>query len=763
MKDPMNLIWRKTRRAKRLLNIRYFIVGITIALYAILSHPANLRAQEDDGVSDENDPWQISADKIEYDQAQGAYVAEGHVVVSRKGKTLNADKVHLNQQNQEALAIGNVRLVSGKDILTGRQLRLNLDAETGELTDGSLFIFENHLYLSGDLIRKTGPQTFTADRITITSCDGPDPDWKITGKDLKVTIEGYGFAKHTALWAGKVPLLYSPYLIFPVKLKRQSGLLMPEMGYSNRKGSQYLQPLYWAINPHSDATFFAHYMSERGVRTGIEYRYMLSKNTMGALFADGFIDNKVDDGSPEASEQWGYEDDAVTRPNDDRYWLRMKHDQDLFWGLTGKLDLDVVSDQDYLHEFSSGYNGFDATRDYFRSTFGRDIDDDIDPVRMNRLNINGSYNHYVFNTDLRWYDDITKRRQEVPDDTLQQMPAITLEGTQQPLGSWPLYYDMATSYTYFYRVSDTSGQKADLYPRLYFPFQVFKSLTMAPSVGARATAWHLNNDEEATEGTQTSFYRTLYDIKIDTSTELFRLYNVSLAGNDKLKHAINPQVVYEFIPETDQDDLPEFDDTDRIERKNLVTYSLTNTFTARSPQIDPGDTLTNFNYHRFLRIKLAQSYDINKQNDDDPEPFSDIALELDITPRRNISLDIDAGWSIYDDELTTFSSALRLWNNRDDSLVADYRYQRESSDGAEDAIESIGLTAELKIDDHWRLRGAYERNLIDQKDIESGFGISYQSQCWGVDFDYTIEEEDQRYSVMFNLLSLGSTGQKDRL
>lgn len=700
-------------------------------------------------------PWQIQADKIQYNEELGIYEAVGNVVVSRQGRTLSADMVQLNQISQDALAIGNVRLISEKDILRGRRLRMNLESETGELSGGSVFIHQNHFYLSGDLIRKTGVQTYTADRFTGTTCDGPDPDWKITGRDLKVTIEGYGFSKHATLWAGIVPVLYSPYLIFPVKLKRQSGLLIPEIGYSQRKGNQYLQPLFWAINEHSDATLFAHYMSERGTRMGIEYRYILSDRSQGAFMAEGFSDRQVDDGSQQASEQWGYEDDDAARPNDDRYWVRMKHDQQLPGGLTAKLDLDVVSDQDYLYEFRKGYNGFDVTRDYFRNTYGRDIDDESEAIRLNRLNLNRTWHHYAFNTDLRWYDDVVRRRQNMDDNTVHQLPAIMLGATQQPVGNWPIYYDLESSYVHFYRINGTRGQRLDLYPRVYAPFELARSIVMAPSVGVRATTWRLNYDDEAQDNEKDYFSRSLYDVKLDTSTELYRLYNVSWAGHDKLKHAVTPQVVYEFIPEEDQEDLPEFDDNDRIEAKNLVTYSLTNTFTGRRPnQTRSGQT--SYSYQTYLRLKLAQSFDIDKQNNDDPEPFSDVAIELDVTPGRYVRLDTDAGWSVYDDQLTTFTTTLKLWDNRGDKLDIDYSYQRESDPGDNDGLESIGVSGELKLTNRLGLQGAYERNLNNQQAIESSFGISYQSQCWRVDFNYTVEDSDHSYSIMLNLLGLGS-------
>ena len=51
-----------------------------------------------------------------------------------------------------------------------------------------------------------------------------------------------------------VPVLWLPRAAFPVYRERQSGLLFPRVGFSNRRGFQLLQPYYWAINKNQDAT-----------------------------------------------------------------------------------------------------------------------------------------------------------------------------------------------------------------------------------------------------------------------------------------------------------------------------------------------------------------------------------------------------------------------------------------------------------------------------------------------------------------------------
>jgi LPS-assembly protein len=721
---------------------------------------ATVSAYAQPPVVEDDDVWTISADQLHFDKIQNSYLGIGHVSISRKGRSLTADQILLDQTSHEATAEGHVRLVSNGDWLQGDRLHLNLDTEVGQLTGGTLFSAENHLYLSSDTIHKTGPASYWAQKAEVTSCDGDAPAWKITASDLKITVEGYGIAKHAALWARQLPVMYTPFLAFPVKLQRQTGLLTPQLGISTRKGSEFLQPFYWAINQSSDATLYADLMSERGIRTGVEYRYIRTPQSLGLILAEGFTDSKVDDGSGDSSQDWGYSDDAFLRPNEDRYWVRAKINQELPLDFKAKLDLDVVSDQDYLHEFRSGLYGFEQGRTEFLETFGRDLDDDTDPIRSNRLDLSRSWTRYALNMDLRWNDDVIKRRQAETDNTLQQLPTISFRGIRQRISSSPLFFDLASSYTYFYRQDGDRGQRADLYPRLYYPFFVLQGVSVEPSVGLRQTAWRVEADEDGPSTMQdpSDDYRSIYDLKLNLKTEFYRIFNWGAGGGyDRVKHAITPELVYTYIPDADQNDLPRFDTLDRIERQNLITLNLTNTLTLRTPRVS-GVEKPQYDYLSFLRFKLSQSFDINKYNEDDPEPFSDLEAEFDLTPGRLVRIDADASWSMYDNRFNTYNASVRLWDRRGDRLDAIYRYTREDTLQNVEPVDSIQFKGQLEVNDRWQLRGAYELNRQDQKAIQTQIGASYQSQCWGVDVNYTIEDESQSYTVMVHLFGLGSFG-----
>ena len=735
---------------------------LALILFILISTPVSASAEGQSKLlkDDPKEPWHIVADEIHYDYKANQYVAIGNVTITKQDKKLSADYVRFDQKDMKAFADGHAIMTAGQDILTGSSMEMDLNAETGTIYNGTIFLQENHFYIKGDKLKKVGKDSYTADKASITTCDGDRPAWKITGRNLKITIEGYGFVKHAALWAKKIPVLYTPFLVFPVKLKRQSGLLPPQLGYSDRKGTEYNQPFYWAINQSSDATFYAHHMGRRGEKLGLEYRYILDEKSKGTLMYDFLNDRKVDDGSFDSSKNWGYEDDDVLRPNSDRYWFRMKHDQALPFEFFAKLDIDIVSDQDYLQEFKSGYTGFSETSAYFLKTFGRDLDDYNDPVRVNRFNLNRIWSLYSLNAELRWYDNVIIRRQEETDTTLQKLPLIEFDGARQRIYSSPFYFDLDSEYTYFYREDGPRGQRIDAYPRIYLPYNFNNYFTFEPSVGLRGTVWHLDK-EEFSPSDEKTLYRGIYDTKLDLFSEVYRIYPGIGNYLDRIKHTVRPQIVHDFIPELNQDKYPSFDELDRITKQNLVTYSITNTFTSRSKiyeqNIDSSlkeeiSSPISYTYNQFLRFKLQQSYDINKEKEDDPEPFSPIFGELDITPVRYFSIDADANWSHYDRRFRSHNVAATFWDKRGDRLFVEHRYSTNS-------VESIYTDFLFKVSDKLSMHTDYERNLLNKKDIKFGLGFLYQTQCWSLNFDYIDEENDRRYEFMINLFGIGAFGQ----
>lgn len=259
-------------------SLHILILGSIVICLQLFSCPA-LGQDLDTLMGDAHFPWHITADELNFDEADQVYVATGNVVISKMDKKIIADRVYFDHKRMIATASGHVVMTVGKDIIAADQLEIDLNTEQGSLQNGSFFLHKENFHIRGDQIQKTGPDSYQADKASLTTCDGDNPAWKITGRNLNITIEGYGYAQHAVFWVKKIPVFYTPFIAFPVKSKRQTGLLPPQMGTSSRKGYHYNQPFFWAINDHMDATFYDHYMQERGNKLGAELRYIAGPQT----------------------------------------------------------------------------------------------------------------------------------------------------------------------------------------------------------------------------------------------------------------------------------------------------------------------------------------------------------------------------------------------------------------------------------------------------------------------------------------------------
>ena len=490
-------------------------------------------------------------------------------------------------------------------------------------------------------------------------------------------------------------------------------------------------------------------MDKRGMRGGLEYRYYLNDWSKGTWMIDGFDDNHTDTGG-NSSDDWGFEDGTteILRKNDERYWLRGSHHQRLPYDVRAQLDLDIVSDQDYTREFKNGHMGWQNSKNYFEKEFNRDLDDYNDPVRTNRLNFNKLWPQYSLNVEMRYNLDSTIRNSGEPDITLQQLPLVNFDAVKQRISTSPFFYNLNSQYLYYWSDDGQRTQRLNAHPRLYLPFQLKPFFTIEPSVGLRGTMWYLDKKDYGPEGDQQYYSRGMFDTRLDFFTEVFNIYRTKGKTFEAFKHTVRPRVVHTYISKQNQDDLPNFDSTDRIDDQNLLTYSLTNTLTSKARKegsfeftrrIDQDkativDSSTDYSYNDFLRFELEQTYDIREANEKDSEkPFSPISARLDLFPGKYIALDADALWSVYDYKFLSHNIGATLWDQRGDRLQLEYRYTGSSDETDLNQVQSIFGDLRLRITDRLKVSGLYEYNYLDNTRVQTGFGLDYRADCWSIE------------------------------
>lgn len=685
-------------------------------------------------------PVTIEADSIAYDGDEDVFHAAGKVLITFSGGYLKTDAATLNRTTNQALAVGHVYVQSDQDILEGEKVSFNIVSRTGMVDDGKMFIAQNHFYIKGERIEKKSEATYRLENATVTSCDGDAPDWRIAGSELDLTVDGYGVLKNFRFLARDLPLLYLPYLIFPAKTTRQSGLLFPMFTYSSDKNGLDIQvPFYWAISESADATFYQRYMSQRGFKEGVEFRYYPSAETSGTLYADFLNDHKnVKETVGSISRDW--------QESRNRWSFYLNHETTFSSGFSIRSDIRRVSDHWYFKDFSSSNYYLDnysasGTELFRRITFfGDESLGSLDStVRLTK-----DWSLYNLTALARYTDDLSL---QTNDATLQKYPEVILTGFRQPLFGSPLQLEFTSGYNYFYRQTGQKGHLWDISPTLYLPQKLGPYVQMVPQAGFRGNVWDRTDNLDSRDKYGD---REVFQTGATLLTEVSRVFDVGAAGIDKIRHAIRPELTYTYIPEASQSYLPDY--LSSISASNSLTYALTNTITSRTKGKDG-----KVSYREMMRLKLAQTFDIQESRRDvtsgtaDNRPFGAVTLELDLSPIPSLSFAARNIYSVNSGVWTQTNYDLAVSDNRGDSAILGYRYTQNS-------VEEVNLTLRAAVTPSLDALYILRQNRLDNKTIESTYGIKYRKQCWIFEFNITDTSSDRAFMFYFSLLGLGRSG-----
>ena len=223
----------------------------------------------------------IKADAMDHNQTDDIITARDNVVIEWEGATLTADTATYDRTKKVLTAAGTVVIVKAGDTVRGTSATIDLESGRGEMAAGNVFIKQNNIHFTGDNIARTGENDYSARSGSYTTCDDPVPSWRFGVSDLDVTMGESGTAKHVIFYIKDVPVFYFPYLVFPVNRERQSGFLFPRFSWGQKKGYQADIFYYWAISPSQEATIDLDIQTSRGVGTGLNYRYLRSRNSSG--------------------------------------------------------------------------------------------------------------------------------------------------------------------------------------------------------------------------------------------------------------------------------------------------------------------------------------------------------------------------------------------------------------------------------------------------------------------------------------------------
>lgn len=661
-------------------------------------------------------PLFLAADRIE-SSAPGIIEASGGVEARQSGQNFYADWLLYDTTRNAVEARGAVRLEQPALLVSGDSLKLNLNDYSGELTRPVYRFTGQPGRGAATRIEFIDKNRYTLRDATYTTCRADNDDWYLKVRELDIDrTRSVGTAHNASLHFLGVPILYTPWMDFPLSNERKTGVLAPTFGTTERSGLDILIPYYLNLAPNYDATLYPRLLSNRGVQLGGEFRYLLGESARGVNRLE-YLPN----------------DSEVDRS---RWSVALDNTYRLSPSTQAGMLFNRVSDDDYFRDLSNLISITSVTH-------------------LNREAWIGTQ-HANWNAELR-----AQNFQTLQDSTAAPIvePYARLPharfGAAQTFGNG-LELKLESEATRFAHPTQVEATRVLAYPTVRMPLtNAFGFLT--PQLGWHSTYYTL--DEEAPEQRIT---RNLPIFSLDSGVYFDRPFR--FGGND-YEQTLEPRAYYVYAPFREQDNIPVFDTA-------LLDFSYAQMFTENQfiggDRVNDANQLTLAVTSRFiedqsglerLQVTLGQRYYFSSQQVSLPgfAPRSDNATDLLATVSGQITRDwrLNTAWQFDTQNGRTIrqnlSASYRPAPGR--ALNFGYRFVDETT-------EQIDLSAQWPLGNRWYGMFRYNYSFQDNKLVEGLAGLEYNGGCWAVRtvFQRLATKEEQSTDALFVQLELSGMG-----
>jgi LPS-assembly protein len=699
-----------------------------------------------------------SAGEVEYEK-ESVIVARGGVEVRFENTVVQAEVVTLDQAAKTLVAEGKVSVTQGPQRLLGDRATFDLETKTGVFDNATAMVTDEYTF-RGKTIAKTGDDTYRIEDGTFTSCSGDVPPWSFRISRADVRVEGYARVRHARMRIKNLPVLYFPYVLWPAKSDRTAGLLIPNIGTSDRKGTYLGLAYYQPFGRSYDSTFFADLYSKDFLGVGTEFRYRPSIDSEGT--AEAYLMRgplfAADDGT------------VIPDSEDDRWRVRWDHE---------------------TRNLPFGMRGVVAYRDFSDFDFFQDFDRDRTQVALRTLYSNaflaGSWGPHSINllvddrqTFLGAANGVVEQR---------QLPELEYRLRSSQLGKTPLYLkalasasllEVERSATYAARYS-----RVDLFPELSLPLRPASWLSMKFTGGARATYYGdsicrapigvddvgpevcVPGGEQLTGETLSRQFTTAAAEVVGPS--LARVF-ASQGEQRKVKHVIEPRLVYSYLGDfDDRARVPLFDEVDTENPTNVARFSLINRVLLKASDDSAAREILSFELSQGLSFddELPFQRSTSTGETSDRSPLS-AELRVAVSQRTNLRLE-----TLYSDFLGGFLSRSVSGNvGLGQNSFGLTWYTRLNPESGATLSDQMGVTTSLAIVPKTLRLDAQVNYDIETKELQQQrYFLNWTGSCFGIRLELrefrTSLRRDRDYRLAITLKSVGTFldlngGQRER-
>ena len=640
----------------------------------------------------------------------------GQVELTRPAQVLLADELTMNNVTEQVKASGNVTFESDTSQLRTEFMTMNQKDQSAYFTTSSFTLSEQHVRGTANEVIQFSSSLSRYKKIQYTTCDPGNSNWHLTADQLDINQEsGLGTAQHATVYIQDLPVLYLPYLQFPIDDRRMSGILAPTIGSSTDSGDIISIDVYWNIAPNLDATITPIWYGKRGLQINTENRYLFKHHT-GQLYLSLIDDQKK---------------------NDNRSFQKWLHQANLGSNITADIALRHVSDDTFFGDFKS----LD------------DIDDNVTHLEQQIL---------LSHSTKLWTSNLLLQTYQTPGTTKQpysQLPKLTVNSRFKKFDNG-VQFNTINEWVRFDHESNIVGDRTHLLPYLSWN-QSDSWYFFKPKLEYAFSDYQLNNNNLG----DNSIQREIPIFSLDTGL----LFDREMNTESNWTQTLEPRLYFLRTPYENQSHIPVFNSallsnsynnffksnrfsgSDRIGDANQISLGIGTRFLDN----DSGAELL---YSRIGQIFYANDRRVQiSGNKPQTLPNSNIITETTVNPNRNLSINTKL---VYEQTTKEISEKTLSVHYLKDGFAANLEYFFDDT-----VLEQAAISMVYPINPRWTMVAKYSESILFNKPDENLLGVNYESCCWGIKMlasqtsNDSFTETDNAVFIELTLKGLGQSSQ----
>lgn len=676
----------------------------------------------------------------------------GGVAVDQGYRQLRGEDAYFDRAEREGTVSGGITLREPGLLLRGQEARYSADSGEASIRDSEFVLHQQHIHGSADQLRRDADGMLFIRDGSMSYCAPGDEDWAIRADSIKLDLEeGIGTATGAKLDLGGVPVLYLPWIRFPLDDRRRTGLLWPDISSSTNGGLNLAVPIYFNLAPNYDLMYTPRQIQDRGLNHEVEARH-LNRNTGFWSVGGAYLpsDDRLQRDRPQES-------------NDNRWLANVEHNGLFQQRWRSRVDYSKVSDVDYFKDLDTA---------------------NLETKRKTNLLQLGTVDYLGED----WLVGMAVQQfQTLADDIIedyQKLPQITasFRGDNMPFRVDPIFL---SQYSYFDSDSErVTGQRLYTEGGATLPM-LWQYGFLKPTAKYRYLEYELNGRSLLGSDNPSAGSGLL---SVDGG--LFFERPTELAGRSLLQ-TLEPRVYYLVSEYDDQSTQPDFDSAeltfsynqlfretrfsgrDRLDDANQVSLGLTTRYISDEDGREYlNASLGQIFYLRDRRVRLDPRDAVLDQSS------SEMAADLNFFPNKRLSLRNSLVWDPDSGDMN--AGSLHASYQREDRAVFNvgYSYRRPVTLVDRDTVtEQAHLSAYYPVDDRWSVFAAVNFSVEGSTSVEDMLGIEYDTCCWrmrllhlryidtvpGENPDFSNPDLEREYSTQVQVVLKGMGGFGNRV